>query len=1016
MNCEETIDKDISNSGNHKNNIFDNLKSPTYGKRLFFFLFSDLVIITFSLYISFYIRFEFSMPVEYSIMFVEVLPAFILVKLTAFLCLKIYKTTWRYVGIHELTNIAIAQVASISVLAAIVLVPPPSWFHLVGIPGLFSLDIHVSGFPRSIFFIDGVISFVLFCGLRFSKRLCLEIIQKKAITHAGRRTIIIGAGNTGDMIARDMKRQGFKDYYPIGMLDDDRRKVGTYIHGLKVFGTIDNLHTVVSQYKVEAVIIAIPSLNYKTLRQIFESAKQQGVSTIKIVPRIYELRKPIINTKNLEDIRIEDLLGRQKITVDYQGIENFLYNKVVLITGAGGSIGSEITMQVSSFHPKQLILFDIDETELHTLKLRLEGASPLASQIHPNRETTVFITGDIRDEYVVKETFRKFKPQVVFHAAAYKHVPMMEMNASEAVKTNMFGTYLVAKASVDYQTEKFVLISTDKAVRPTSIMGTTKRMAEYICTAFNESSNTSFLAVRFGNVLGSRGSVLPIFLEQLKKGGPLTVTHRDVIRFFMTIPEAVSLVLQASIIGKDGDTLVLDMGKPIQILQLAEELIRIHGLKPYQDIDIEFTGLRPGEKLFEEILTAEEGTTASKHEKIFIAKNRAQYSIVEIETILKGFEKLLKVLFIKEDYEVIRDMLKKYVKSFERRGNTRTNRRLEYATSAIQTDNTDFQKHQLQFEKLIKDLPSIEDYGLIRTTISNYVGNLKKRELSIMMHQQSKKHENTSKLSQITIKIGKNCFSLSISDRKIEDSIKESLLVCENLLSSDFLIKIGYQENNGTIFQNWKSLLFKGEEWFYDVISKDEIRLMLPKQEISLDATRVIAFLYDAFYRYRPNNGKKSNDFLIHAAGILKHGKGFVFTGASGAGKTTVSNLSLPEAEILSDESIVISEDNGNYWMSQGPIRTELVVANDAMVNLCAIFILVQDKTNSVKELGGYELAKRFMDHIIYVDLSAGVRRSDYFSEKLRLVSALCSRVPVYELRFTKDKGFWKEIERIGCL
>ncbi|TWU49876.1 UDP-N-acetyl-alpha-D-glucosamine C6 dehydratase [Candidatus Brocadiaceae bacterium B188] len=717
--------------------FYQYLIHPTHLKRFLFFLIFDSAIIVFSLYASFSMRFEFVIPFKYKVLLLEVLPAFLLIKLIAFLCFKIYKITWRYVGINDLVNIAIAQTGSISALAMLILIPPPPWLPH-GIPGLFSFNMNINGFPRSVFLIDGMVSFVLFCGLRFSKRLFLEIIHKGVITHTGKKTLIIGAGNTGDMIVRDMKRQGYREYCPIGMLDDNINTVGTRIQGVKVLGTTDKLRDIVSQYEVEAIIIAIPSLNYKTLRKIYELAKQLRVNTVKIVPRIYDLHKPDIDTQNLEDICIEDLLGRQKVTIDYQGIEEFLKDKVIFITGAGGSIGSELVMQACQFHPKQIVLFDIDETELHKVKLRLERLFPNYFHGQPAHAraqgNVVFITGDIRDEYVVNETFRKFKPQVVFHAAANKHVPMMEMNAREAVQVNMFGTYQVAKAASDHQAEKFILISTDKAVCPTSIMGATKRMAEYICTALNGCTNTAFVSVRFGNVLGSRGSVLPIFLDQLKQGGPLTVTHKDVERFFMTIPEAVSLVLQSSTIGNGGDVLVLDMGEPIRIVTLAEELIRIHGLKPHKEIDIAFTGLRPGEKLFEEILTAEEGTTASKHEKIFIAKNSERYSKEEIEKILRGFEKLLKVLPITEDYEIIRDALKNYVKSFERRRQKRPPGGSEGIANTVlsQTDETNMQYYKMQFDELLKVLPILENHEkIIRDTLKNYGNSLERRRQKI---------------------------------------------------------------------------------------------------------------------------------------------------------------------------------------------------------------------------------------------------------------------------------------------
>lgn len=709
--------------------FYKNLLRATHLKRLAFFLFFDIAIIIFSLYFSFFIRFEFTIPLEYRQLILDALPYFIGINMISFACFKIYGITWSYINLNDLVDIALSQIVSLLSLMTLISVPFLSFFN-----AYLSFDIRIREFPGSIFLIYGIISFLLFSGLRLSKRLFLEVFHKKSMAHSSKRTLIIGAGNTGDMIVRDMRKQGYLAYYPVGWLDDNQNKVGTYIHGMRVFGTVDKLRGVVSAQEIRAIIIAIPSLNYKTLRGIYESAKQLKIDTIKIVPRIYDFHRPNINIKNLEDIHIEDLLGRQKIEIDYEGIRNFLDDKVILITGAGGSIGSEIVVQVCSFRPKRVILFDIDETELHNVKLKLESLFPDFFHIRPLnaqiQDKVIFVTGDIGDEYVVNEVFRKFKPKIVFHAAAYKHVPMMESNSREAVKVNMFGTYRIAKASAEHQVEKFTLISTDKAVCPTSIMGATKRMAEYICTAFNnEYSNTSFISVRFGNVLGSRGSVLPIFLEQLKQGGPLKVTHKDVQRYFMTIPEAVALVLQSSIIGKGGDVLVFDMGEQIKIVTLAEELIKLHGLQPYKDIDIEFVGLRPGEKLFEELLTAEEGTAASKHEKIFIAKNSEKYCREEIEKILKGFEKLLKALPIKEDYEIIRDTLKSYVKSFERRGQKRTGTEIDVINNAIisQDDERDSQYREIQFEALLKELPIIEGDEIIRSTLRDYTKSLRER-------------------------------------------------------------------------------------------------------------------------------------------------------------------------------------------------------------------------------------------------------------------------------------------------
>ncbi len=649
------------------------LLASSYPKRFLFFFLSDILIIILSLYLSFLLRFDFALKNEYRDLIVNALPFFLVIKLAVFNILGLYRITWRFVGIRDLYDIINAIV--ISELILIVFILTSQNYHLPGIP-----DEMFTGFPRSVFLIDGMLSFMLLAGLRISKRVSLEIILKKRSNKQGKRTIIVGAGNTGEMIIRDMAKQGYPDFYPVGMLDDDEKKIGTYIHGVKVLAKTDRLKAVIRKYKAEAVIIAIPSLNHKTLRELYNAAKEAGAGTIKIVPRIYDFHKPEINLKGLEEIRIEDLIGRQTVKVDYGEIEKFLKGRVILITGAGGSIGSEIIMQVCGFYPEKVILFDIDETELHNIALKLKQSFPYLF------EKISFVVGDIRDTERVNEAFKTFKPQIVFHAAAYKHVPMMEYNPDEAVKVNIFGTYNTAKTAADHAVEKFIMISTDKAVMPTSVMGATKRVAEYICTALNETEGqgnnhldpraatplppllrgngkTEFISVRFGNVLGSRGSVLPLFMEQLKYGGPLTVTHRDMRRYFMTVPEAVSLVLQASVIGKAGDILVLDMGEPVKIVELAEELIRIHGMEPYKDVDIEFIGLRPGEKLFEEILTAEEGTVASKHERIFMAKNSEKYSMEAIENILKEFDAAIKESLAVDDGRV-RDLLKKYVIHF----------------------------------------------------------------------------------------------------------------------------------------------------------------------------------------------------------------------------------------------------------------------------------------------------------------------------------------------------------------
>jgi FlaA1/EpsC-like NDP-sugar epimerase len=676
--------------------------------RVLFFLISDIILFIFSLFLSFLFHFDLNLNIDYVSLIAEVAPLFIAIKIIALGIFSIYSISWRYVGIKDLINIIISLIFSELIL---ILLSLPSSFINYSLP--------ILGFPKRIFFVDGIISLCLIGGLRISKRIYLEVIRKKKYTKEGKKTIIIGAGNTGEMILRDMVRQNYSGFRPIGFLDDNRTKLGTIIHGVRVIDTVNALSNVIQQNAIEAVIIAIPSLNHRVLRDMYNTCVKMNIRSIKIVPRIYDYDKPDINLKALEDISIEDLIGRQSIIVDYRAIRDFIGGRLILVTGAGGSIGAEIITQICTFQPNDIVLFDIDETELHNLGLKLNRLFPhLSGQIH-------YVTGDVRDKIRLKEVFDSYRPQIVFHAAAYKHVPMMEYNPKEAVKVNIFGTYNLAKTAMEYAVEKFIMISTDKAVRPTSIMGATKRVAEHVCKAFNnsswlmahgswqnqsednrlmahgswqdktinqqvpisyelsamshnkpsamnyepsaishEQSATKFISVRFGNVLGSRGSVLPLFLDQLKHGGPLTVTHKDMKRYFMTIPEAVSLVLQASTMGEGGEVFVLDMGEPVNITDVAEELIRIHGLEPYKDIDIEFTGLRPGEKLFEEILTAEEGTVSSKHEKVFVARNSEKYSLDEIEDILKEFRELIAEPSIGNDGKV-RELLKKYVKHYE---------------------------------------------------------------------------------------------------------------------------------------------------------------------------------------------------------------------------------------------------------------------------------------------------------------------------------------------------------------
>jgi FlaA1/EpsC-like NDP-sugar epimerase len=611
--------------------MFQSLIKPTYFKRTLFFMVSDSIIAIISLYLSFLLRFEFNLSQDYMSLFLNILPVFIILKIITFWIFKVYKITWRYVSLYDFYKILNAVFLSFSIVIISVLLLR----HYPNIKNAFpnKLSQTISTLPLSIIFIDALIFLILTSALRISKRFYYEIIKNQK-TKIGLKTLIIGAGNAGEMILRDLRKSNFSQFYPVGFLDDDENKVGTYIHNVKVLDKIDNIENIIKEYEIEAIIIAIPSINYKKLQEIYLNAKKAGIGVIKIVPEMYKFEKPEINVKKLEDIKIEDLLARQIVKVDNERIKSFISGKKVLITGAGGSIGKEISIQVEQFEPSELIFLDVDETELFYLESKIKEIFSFKDNIH-------FIMADVRDYQKIYDLFEKFKPDIVYHAAAYKHVPMMEYNPEEAIKVNILGTYNLALVSKLFNVEKFINISTDKAVKPKSVMGATKRMAEYICKAFNDISNTEFISVRFGNVIGSRGSVLPVWLEQIKNGGPITVTHPEMKRYFMTIPEAVSLVLMASSIGKGGEVLVLDMGEPIKILDLAEALIRIHGLEPYKDIDIVFTGIRPGENLFEDLLTAEEGTVSTNFERIYVSKISKGLTIEEILKIIELFRSIV---------------------------------------------------------------------------------------------------------------------------------------------------------------------------------------------------------------------------------------------------------------------------------------------------------------------------------------------------------------------------------------
>ncbi|WP_281950375.1 nucleoside-diphosphate sugar epimerase/dehydratase [Nitrosophilus kaiyonis] len=588
----------------------ETLLKPTKTKRFLFFLLSDIFLFTISFILAFLLRFDFNIPDNYKSSIIFWTPIFVFVKIGVLYLSNIYNINWRFVSLRELFKISF-DLFLVSFIFFII-----NWF--------LQLNLNHFSIPKSIIIIDFAISLILIGILRISKRIYLEIFSVKK---SGKNTLIIGIGATGERIARGLIKD--TQYNPVAFVDDDPNKIGTIIHGIPVLGKIKDIPYIIKENKIETVILAIPSLNHKDIKKIHNLIKDLGTQEIKIVPSLKNLPENIeITVKSLKDISIEDLLFREEIKIDRDQIFNLLKNKKILVTGAGGSIGSEIVRQLIDFKPNSIIAFEIDETELHNLTLEL------SEKLKNSEIEFIPIVGDVKDIEKLDKIFQKYIPDIIFHAAAYKHVPLMEYFPEEAVKTNVFGTYNLTYMSIKYNVKKFINISTDKAVNPTSIMGATKRFAEIICNSFNQLNKTKFISVRFGNVLGSRGSVIPIFLEQIKKGGPVTVTHPEMKRYFMTIPEAVLLVFQAAAMGSGGEVFVLDMGEEVKIVALAEELIKLQNLEPYKDIDIIFTGLRAGEKLFEELLTAEEGTDKTYHEKVYIARNPQIFSLEELNDYL----------------------------------------------------------------------------------------------------------------------------------------------------------------------------------------------------------------------------------------------------------------------------------------------------------------------------------------------------------------------------------------------
>ena len=591
--------------------------------RTIFFVIGDISLISFSVWLAFLLRFEGRIPSEQITHLKNLIFLALLFSLPIFYFFKLYSFTWAYVSAEELISLFKATSSS---------------FLLSSVTFLILRDLpQFLGFPRSTIFISYFLIF-LFCGaIRFSKRIYFQIFQKGLQKEEKSKTLIVGAGDAGEQILRSILSSRETPYFPIGFVDDNPIKQGVPIHGIKVLGKIDDIPRLIKENEVEEMIIALPSAGSRIIKKAVELGRKAGLKKIKIVPPITEFINGEVSIGQIKDVDIEDLLGREPVSLDTKAIKNFLENKTVLITGAAGSIGSELGRQVAKFKPSLLLILDHNETGIFNIANELEDKFPKLKFFS--------LIADIQDEGKINRIFEKYRPNVIFHAAAYKHVPLMEEHFDEAVKNNIFGTKIVAAATLKYNVEKFIFISTDKAVNPTSIMGATKRVGEMICQVLNQKNKTKFISVRFGNVLDSRGSVIPIFREQIKSGGPVEVTHPEMKRYFMTTSEACLLVMQAGAMGQGGEVFVLDMGEPVKILDLAKEMIRLSGFEPDRDIPIVFTGIRPGEKFFEEILSAEEGTIATQHEKIFIAKlpkideNRLNRGVEKLKEAARNLDK-----------------------------------------------------------------------------------------------------------------------------------------------------------------------------------------------------------------------------------------------------------------------------------------------------------------------------------------------------------------------------------------
>lgn len=594
----------------------------------------DIVQFNIALLGSLLLIFEGNIPVPYLNIYLHSCILVTALYIISYYVFGLYKSLWQYASINELIKVFL----SVSLATAVSLV--------------FSDFINMR-YPISVYMMTWLLTLLVVGGNRMSYRVFRKIKNYRIMKNEESgysRVMVIGAGIAGCMVIKEFKNHPELGCKAVVLIDDDKTKHRSNIFGVSVMGGRGQIKTLAKTCRVDEIILAIPSASRKTVSEILEICKQTNCK-LRTLPGMYEILGDMVSIKSIRDVYIEDLLGREEVKLNSEVISSYLKGEVVLVTGGGGSIGSELCRQIAKFQPKRLIILDNYENNAYDLQNEL-------IRTHGDRLNLEVVIASVREKERLREVFKKYKPGVVFHAAAHKHVPLMEANPAEAVKNNIFGTQNTAQCADEFGAKRFVMISTDKAVNPTNVMGATKRVAEMIIQSLDRHSKTEFVAVRFGNVLGSNGSVIPLFKKQIEAGGPVTVTHPEITRFFMTIPEAARLVIQAGAMAEGGEIFILDMGESVKIVNLAEDLIKLSGFEPYTDIDIKFTGLRPGEKLYEELLLDEEGILKTSHEKIFVGKP-VRVSFHEMILQLKALENSL------SDNEGIRECLGRIVGTYK---------------------------------------------------------------------------------------------------------------------------------------------------------------------------------------------------------------------------------------------------------------------------------------------------------------------------------------------------------------